>query len=64
MGREVGGKNKAGNREKTANSKGLLKKKVWKPTTVEALQIYKLNLKGITRSQERGCRKQTAHATK
>lgn len=63
MGREVGGKNKAGNRERTANSKGLLKK-IWKPTTVEALQIYKLNLKGITRSQGRGCRKQTAHATK
>lgn len=37
MGREVGGKNKVGNRERTANSKGLLEKKVWKPTTVEAL---------------------------
>lgn len=35
MGREVGGKNKVGNRERTTNSKGLLKK-VWKTTTVEA----------------------------
>lgn len=31
MGREVGGKNKAGNRERTANSKGLLKKKYGNP---------------------------------